>query len=68
VEVNERLGHKCISNTEKYVHWNRQLHNEKNDKYYFAAVSTIEQAQKLVETGYEYVTDMERMNLFRKAK
>ena len=63
--MNERLGHKYISDTEKYVHWSRQLYNEKNDKYYFAAVSTIEQAQKLVETGYEYVTDMEGMNLFK---
>ena len=67
-EVKERLGHKYISNTEKYVHWNRQLYNEKSDRYYFAAVSTIEQAQKLIETGYEYVTDLEGMKLFRKAK
>jgi integrase len=67
-EVKERLGHKFISNTEKYVHWNRQLYHEKSDRYYFAAVSTIEQAQGLIETGYEYVTDMDGMKLFRKPK
>jgi hypothetical protein len=59
---------KYISNTEKYIHWNRQLYHEKSDRYYFAAASTIEQAQKLVETGYEYVTDMEGTKLFRKPK
>jgi integrase len=67
-EVKERLGHKYIGNTEKYVHWNRQLYQEKSDRYYFAAVSSIEQAQKLIETGLEYVTDMEGMKLFRKPK
>lgn len=67
-EVKERLGHRCISSTEKYVHWNRQLYQDKSDRYYFAAVSTVEQAQKLIETGFEYVTDMEGMKLFRKPK
>ena len=67
-EVKENLGHKCISNTEKYVHWNRQLYQEKNDRYHFAAVSTIDEAGKLIENGYEFVTDMDGMKLFRKPK
>jgi integrase/predicted RNA-binding Zn-ribbon protein involved in translation (DUF1610 family) len=67
-EVKENLGHKCITNTEKYIHFNRQLFHEKNDRYHFAAVSTVEDAGKLIENGYEYVTDMEDMKLFRKAK
>jgi integrase len=67
-EVKERLGHKFIGNTEKYVHWNRQLYHDRNDRYYFAAVSTVEEAQKLIETGYEYVTDMQELKLFRKPR
>ena len=67
-EVKENLGHKCITNTEKYIHFNRQLFHEKNDRYHFAAVSTVDDAGKLIENGYEYVTDMEGMKLFRKAK
>ena len=67
-EVKENLGHKCITNTEKYIHFNRQLFHEKNDRYHFAAVSTVEDAGKLIENGYEYVTDMEGTKLFRKAK
>jgi len=67
-EVKENLGHKCITNTEKYIHFNRQLFHEKSDRYHFAAVSTVEDAGKLIENGYEYVTDMEGTKLFRKAK
>jgi integrase len=67
-EVKENLGHKSISNTEKYVHWNRQLYQERNDRYHFAAVSTVDAVGKLVEVGWEYVTDMEGLKLFRKPK
>jgi integrase len=67
-EVKTRLGHKSISNTEKYVHWNQALYHERNDLYNFAAVSTIEQAQPLIENGFEYVCEMEGMKLFRKPK
>jgi integrase len=67
-EVKERLGHKYIGNTEKYVHWNRQLYQDRNDRYLFAAASTIEEAQKLIETGFEYVTDMDDKRLFRKPR
>lgn len=39
-EVKENLGHRCVANTEKYVHWSRQLYHETNDRYHFASVST----------------------------
>lgn len=55
-------------NTEKYVHWNQQLYHERNDRYNFAAASTIEQVQPLIENGFEYVCDLEGMKLFRKPK
>jgi len=45
-----------------------QLFHEKDDRYHFAAVSTVEDAGKLIENGYEYVTDMQGLKLFRKAK
>jgi hypothetical protein len=67
-EVKENLGHKCIANTEKYIHFNRQLFHEKNDRYCFAAVSAIEEAGKLIENGFEYVTNMDGMKLFRRPK
>jgi hypothetical protein len=32
------------------------------------AVSTVEDAGKLIENGFEYVTDMDGLKLFRKPK
>ena len=66
--VKENLGHKCSTNTEKYVHWNRKFYQEKNDRYHFAAVSTIDRARELIENGYKFVTDTDGMKLFRKPK
>jgi integrase len=69
-EVKKNLGHKSILNTEKYVHWNKQLYHEKNDRYYFASVSSDEEAGKLIEAGWTHVCNNPsngRM-LFRKAK
>jgi hypothetical protein len=42
--------------------------SRKNDRYHFAAVSSLDEAGKLIENGYEYVTEMEGMRLFRKPK
>jgi hypothetical protein len=66
--VKEKLDQKSISNTEKHAHWNRRLYNEKSDRYHFAVISTFEQVVKLIENGYEFVTDMEGMKMFRKPK
>jgi hypothetical protein len=59
---------RAISNTEKYIHWNRQLYREQSDRYHFAPVLTVGEAGKLIETGWEYVTDMEGLKLFREPK
>jgi hypothetical protein len=40
----------------------------KNEEYVSATASTIEDAQKLVEAGFEYVTEMENIKIFRKRK
>jgi hypothetical protein len=36
--------------------------------HHFAANSKMEQAQALIETGHEFVTDMNGMKLFRKPR
>jgi hypothetical protein len=40
----------------------------KNEEYISATATTIEDAQKLVEAGFEYVTEMENIKIFRKRK
>jgi hypothetical protein len=40
----------------------------KNEEYASATAKTIEDAQKLVEAGFEYVTEIDSVKLFRKRK
>jgi integrase len=58
------LGHKNIKNTLVYTH----LVNFEEDEYVSKAAWTLEDAQKLVEAGFEYVCDVEGAKLFRKRK
>jgi integrase len=58
------LGHKNIKNTLVYTH----LVNFEEDEYVSKAAWTLEETQKLVEAGFEYVCDVEGAKLFRKRK
>jgi hypothetical protein len=40
----------------------------KNEEYISATAITIEDAKKLVEAGFEYVTEISGTKLFRKRK
>lgn len=69
-EVKDKLGHTCISNTDKYVHWAKQLRPERDDRYYTKSVATDEEADNLIESGWTFVCinpNTQRMH-FRKAK
>ena len=61
------LGHKNIETTLIYVHLAQGLLNS-SEEFYSATAKTIEEAQKLVESGFEYVTEMDGVKLFRKRK
>jgi len=58
------LGHKCLSNTQRYI----QLLPDLSDDYVCDIAKTLQEARKLVENGYEYVTEMGGAKLFRKRK
>ena len=62
--VKHLLGHKRIENTEIYTH----LIEFENEEYHSATAKTIEEAKQLIESGFEYVTEMEDIKLFRKRK
>jgi hypothetical protein len=59
------LGHKSINNTLIYTHL---VDFEQSDEYSSATAKTIEEAQKLIESGFEYVTEIDGIKLFRKRK
>jgi hypothetical protein len=58
------LGHKNIQNTLLCT----QLVNFENDDFHSATAKSVEEAQKLVESGFEYVCEFDDVKLFRKCK
>jgi hypothetical protein len=62
LHVKYLLGHKRIENTEIYAH----LIEFENDEYHSATAKNLEEAKQLIETGFEYVMDIEGVKLFRK--
>ncbi len=64
LHVMRLLGHKNIKNTLVYTH----LVNFQSDDYVCKATKTVEEAKSLIENGFEYVTNIENVQLFRKRK
>ena len=60
------LGHKNIQNTLIYTH----LVNFENDEFHTAVAANVEEARKLIEAGFEYVTGEygDGGKIFRKRK
>ena len=67
--VMARLGHKSITSTQIYV---KLLKTGNRDEYISKVATTLEEAETLIESGFEYVTDMQigqmSYKLFRKKK
>ena len=59
------LGHKNIANTLIYT---QLVEFEEDDKYCTAIADNVEEARKLLETGFEYVCTHKDEMLFRKRK
>jgi integrase len=58
------LGHKSIKNTMIYTH----LCDFKSEEHYSATAKTVDEARKLIESGFQYVCDMKSVKLFSKRK
>ena len=54
MEVKERLGHRYLANTEKYIHWAKQYYHTEDDKFYSTSASTDDEADKLIENGWKW--------------
>jgi len=64
IHVMRILGHKNIQNTLVYTH----LVDFKDEEYTCKAAWTMEEAQRLIEAGFEYVCEVQGAKLFRKRK
>jgi len=62
--VKRQLGHKRLENTLIYTH----IVNLQDDEYHARTAMTKEEALRLIESGFEYVTEMDNIKLFRKRK
>jgi integrase len=62
--VTHVLGHKNIKNTQIYMH----LCDFSSEEYLSAVAKTIDEARKLIESGFVFVCDMEGVKLFSKRK
>ena len=58
------MGHKKLQTTQKYMH----LLNYADEEYTVAGATTASEATKLLETGFQYATTIEGIQLFRKRK
>lgn len=64
LQVQQALGHKSLLNTQIYTH----LVNFDSDEYNVQVAENLEEAKKLLEAGFDYITDMDDRKLFRKRK
>jgi integrase len=62
--VKRQMGHKIIEHTLIYTH----LVNFADDEFTARTAKTTTEALKLIEAGFEYVTEMDAIKLFRKRK
>jgi len=62
--VKAMLGHKDLRTTLRYT----QLVNFGADEYHVSVAKNVQEASALIENGFEYVTEMDGIKLFRKRK
>ena len=64
LHVMQMLGHKNIQNTLVYTH----LVNFEGDEFVCKIARTVQEGKELVENGFDYVTEIEGLKLFRKRR
>jgi len=67
--VQQFLRHKNIKNTMIYINIERVLFQSgSDDEFHVKVAKTLDEACELLKIGFEYVTDMENVKIFRKRK
>jgi integrase/rubredoxin len=70
IHVKELLGHRRIDNTMVYINLETTIFSSKNDQFFAAVATTSDEAIKLIEAGFDFVTGEynDGGKLFRKRK
>ena len=64
LKVKQRLGHKRVENTMKYI----GMVTIRDDEFEVATATNVEDAKKILEAGYTYSTEMNGVKLFTRPK
>jgi len=62
------LGHKSIKNTLIYIQLEEAIFQRDSEEYICKVAKNLDEAKELIELGFEYVTEMDGVKLFRKRK
>ncbi|MDH5437457.1 MAG: site-specific integrase [Candidatus Bathyarchaeota archaeon] len=68
IYVKNFLGHKRIENTLLYIQLAETIFKDVSDQFISRVAKTVKGARSLIEAGFEYVTDMNGLKIFRKRK
>jgi len=66
--VKNFLGHKRIENTLLYIQLAETIFKDTSSQFMSRVAKTVKGARSLIEAGFEYVTDMDGVKIFRKRK
>ena len=64
IHVQRKMGHRRLKNTLIYI----DLMDFQEDQYIAKVASNVKETCELIEAGYEYVSEMDGVKLFRKRK
>ncbi|HLN88473.1 MAG TPA: hypothetical protein VK253_00240 [Candidatus Binatia bacterium] len=62
------LAHKHTMTTEIYINMEKMAFNLTSNEYTVKVAATLEETCKLLEVGFEYVTDIDGKKVFRRRK
>ncbi len=68
IYVKNFLGHKRIENTLFYIQLAETIFKDVSSQFISRAAKTVKRARSLIEAGFEYVTNMDGVKIFRKPK
>lgn len=68
IHVKTVLGHKNIVSTMTYINLESAIYLQQNDEWVCKTAKDLTEATQLIENGFEYITEMDGIKLFRKRR
>ena len=62
------LGHKSVRNTQLYIQLSEEIFKEASDEFTTRMTKNVKGARALIEAGFDFVIEMNGLEIFRKRK